>query len=79
MSERIYLTYTTATAAGANGIVLGSHTVLNYIDSNGLHHTLEAQPEVKFTNSIEKAKAFIAEEIFRMGKRIPILHLSEWK
>ena len=69
MSERIYLTYTTATAAGANGVVLGSHTVLNYIDSNGLHHTLEAQPEVKFSNSFEKGRAFISEEIFSSGAK----------
>ncbi len=70
MSERIHiLTYTTATAAGANGVVLGSHTVLNYIDLNGLHHTLEAQPEVKFSNSFEKGKAFISEEVFSSGAK----------
>src|SRR3954451_19238753 len=67
MSERIYMTYTTASATNANGIVLGSHIVLNYIDSNGLHHTLEAVPEVKFSNSVEKGKAFIAEEILSDG------------
>jgi hypothetical protein len=49
--------------------VLGSHIVLNYIDSNGLHHTLQAVPEVKFSDSVEKGKAFIAEEVLSDGTK----------
>jgi RTX calcium-binding nonapeptide repeat (4 copies) len=69
MSEQIYMTYTTASATNANGIVLGSHIVLNYIDSNGLHHTLQAGPEVKFSDTLEKGKAFIAEEVLSDGTK----------
>jgi len=37
MSERIFLTYTNATAVPYQGTVLGHHVVLNYIDANGKH------------------------------------------
>jgi hypothetical protein len=35
MSEKIFLTYTNATAIPYLGSVLGYHIVLNYIDANG--------------------------------------------
>jgi len=40
MPERIFLTYTNATAMPYQGSVLGHHIVLNYIDSKGDHHIL---------------------------------------
>jgi hypothetical protein len=45
MSEKIFLTYTNATAVPYQGTELGHHIVLNYIDSNGVHHTLQASNE----------------------------------
>lgn len=45
MRERIFLTYTNASALPYHGAVLGHHVVLNYIDSNGVHRTLEGVPE----------------------------------
>jgi hypothetical protein len=45
MPEKIFLTYTNATALPYQGAVLGHHIVLNYIDSNGKHHTLQGVPE----------------------------------
>ena len=41
MRERISLTYTNATALPYHGAVVAHHVVLNYIDANGEHHTLE--------------------------------------
>jgi hypothetical protein len=40
MPERIFLTYTNATVVPYDGSVLGHHIVLNYVDSDGVHHTL---------------------------------------
>jgi hypothetical protein len=40
MSEKIFLTYTNATAVPRLGTVMGHHIVVNYIDSNGEHHML---------------------------------------
>jgi len=48
MSEKIFLTYTNATAVPYQGSVLGHHIVLNYVDANGAHHTLQAVPEHSF-------------------------------
>ncbi|WP_141686887.1 hypothetical protein [Bradyrhizobium sp. LMTR 3] len=62
MRERIFLTYTNATALPYFGKVLAHHIVLNYIDSNGVHHTLEGVPERKFNRNIEKLIAFSSEE-----------------
>jgi len=53
MRERIFLTYTNASALPYHGAVLGHHVVLNYIDSNGDHHTLEGVPERKFNRNAE--------------------------
>jgi hypothetical protein len=44
MSEKIFLTYTNATAVPYQGSVLGRHIVLNYIDSNGIRHTAMTAP-----------------------------------
>jgi hypothetical protein len=62
MRERIFLTYTNATALPYSGKVLAHHIVLNYIDSNGVHHTLEGMPERKFNRNIEKLIAFSNDE-----------------
>jgi hypothetical protein len=67
MSERIFLTYTNATAIPYQGSELGHHIVLNYIDSNGEHHTLQGVPEHRFDHSIDKLGAFIREEILSDG------------
>jgi hypothetical protein len=36
--------------------------VLNYIDANGIHHTLQGMPERKFNRNAEKLVAFALEE-----------------
>jgi hypothetical protein len=56
MRERIFLTYTNASALPYHGAVLGHHVVLNYIDSNGVHHTLEGGQNV---SSIAMPKNFL--------------------
>ena len=67
MSERIFLTYTNATAVPYQGAVLGHHVVLNYIDSNGNHHILQGVPERRFDRNIDKFVAAGREEIFSDG------------
>jgi hypothetical protein len=67
MPERIFLTYTNATAVPYQGSVLGHHIVLNYIDSNGAHHTLQGKPERKFEHNIAKLLAFSGEELSSDG------------
>jgi hypothetical protein len=67
MSEKIFLTYTNATAVPYQGSVLGHHIVLNYIDSNGDRHTLQGVPENPFVHNIEKLWAFIREEALSDG------------
>ena len=67
MSEKIFLTYTNATLVPYQGSVLGYHVVINYIDSADVHHTLQGTPERPFNNNIDKAKAFILEEVFSDG------------
>jgi hypothetical protein len=62
MRERIFLTYTNATAVPYQGAVYAHHVVLNYIDANGKHHTLEGVPERKFNHNVEKLIAFSLEE-----------------
>jgi hypothetical protein len=47
--------------------VLGHHVVLNYIDNNGDHYTLQGVPETKFDHNIDKLWAFAREEIFSDG------------
>jgi hypothetical protein len=67
MSERIFLTYTSASAVPYQGSVLGHHTVLNYIDSNGVHYTLQGVPENGFKHNLAKLGAFFREEAFSDG------------
>jgi hypothetical protein len=67
MPERIFLTYTNATAVPYDGSVLGHHIVLNYIDSDGVHHTLQGVPEHKFEHNIDKLGAFAREELLSDG------------
>jgi hypothetical protein len=67
MSEKIFLTYTNATAVPYEGSVLGHHIVLNYIDSNGDHHTLQGVPEHRFDHNIDKLAAFVREEMLSNG------------
>jgi hypothetical protein len=62
MSEKIFLTYTNATAVPYQGSVLGHHIVLNYIDSSGVHHTLQGVPEHGFDHNIDKLVAFSRAE-----------------
>ena len=52
MPEKIYLTYTNATAMPYLGTPLGHHVVLNYIDANGDHHTLQGAPEHPFQHNL---------------------------
>ncbi len=67
MPERIFLTYTNATAVPYEGSVLGHHIVLNYVDSDGLHHTLQRVPEHRFEHNIDKLGAFAREEFLSDG------------
>src|SRR2546421_153806 len=62
MRERIFLTYTNATALPYHGAVVAHHVVLNYIDANDKHYTLEGVPERKFNHNVEKMIAFSLEE-----------------
>jgi hypothetical protein len=39
------------------GPVIGHHIVLNYIDSNGFHHTLQGVPEHRFDHNIDKPQS----------------------
>jgi hypothetical protein len=59
MTERIFLTYTNATAVPYQGSVLGHHIVLNYVDSDGQHYTLQGMPEHKFDRNAAKLGAFL--------------------
>ena len=67
MPERIFLTYTNATAVPYQGSVLGHHVVLNYVDANGAHHTLQGVPERRFEHNIDKLLAFSGEELSSDG------------
>lgn len=67
MPERIFLTYTNATAVPYEGTELGYHIVLNYIDSDGVHHTLQGVPEHRFDHNIDKLGAFVREELLSDG------------
>jgi hypothetical protein len=67
MSEKFFLTYTNATAVPYQGTELGHHIVLNYIDSNGEHHTLQGVPEHRFAHNIDKLGAVIREEMLSDG------------
>jgi hypothetical protein len=62
VSERIFLTYTNASAIPYQGATLGHHIVLNYIDSDGEHYTLQGMPEHKFDRNAAKLIAFLLEE-----------------
>jgi len=63
MPERIFLTFTNATAVPYQGSTIGHHIVLNYIDSNGNHHILQGKPQVPYAHNANKAGAFIADAI----------------
>jgi hypothetical protein len=67
MSEKIFLTYTNATAVPYQGSMLGYHVVLNYIDSNGFHHTLQGVPEHKFEHNLGELGAFGREQLLSDG------------
>jgi hypothetical protein len=67
MPERIFLTYTNATAVPYQGSTLGHHIVLNYIDADGIHHTLQGVPEHPFLHNADKLGAFFREEVLSDG------------
>jgi hypothetical protein len=67
--KKIFLTYTNATAVPYQGSVLGHHIILNYIDANGVHHTLQGVPEQKFEHNIDKLGAFAREELLSDGTK----------
>ena len=69
MRERIFLTYTNASALPYHGAVLGHHVVLNYIDSNGVHRTLEGVPERSSIAMPKKVFAYFREEWRSDGTR----------
>lgn len=51
------------------GSVLGHHIVINYIDSNGHHHTLQGVPQHSFEHNIGKLRAFYDEEFRSDGAK----------
>jgi len=63
MPERIFLTYTNATAVPYQGSTIGHHIVLNYVDSDGEHHTLQGVPEHPHRRNVRKVGAFIADGV----------------
>jgi hypothetical protein len=63
MPERIFLTYTNATAVPYQGSTIGHHIVLNYVDSDGKHHTLQGKPERPYRRNVDKLGAFIADGV----------------
>ncbi|MBV9064276.1 MAG: hypothetical protein JO004_00725 [Methylobacteriaceae bacterium] len=67
MPEKIFLTYTNATAVPYMGSSIGHHIVLHYMDSRGVHHTLQGMPEHRFEHNIAKAAAFVQEEALSDG------------
>lgn len=69
MRERIFLTYSNASALPYHGAVLGHHVVMNYVDANGKHFTLEGVPERGFNRNAEKLLAFLKEEYGSDGVR----------
>jgi hypothetical protein len=79
MSERIFLTYTNATAVPYQRSVLGHHIVLNYVDSDGYHHTLQGVPEHRFEHNIDKLWALSREEILSTARIIEIHRFSDCK
>ena len=70
MPERIFLTFTNATAVPYQGSTIGHHIVMNYIDSNGKHHILQGKPEEKHAHNASKARAFIADTVRPDGMSI---------
>ena len=44
MSEIIYVTYSTASAASKYGPTFGYHKILNYIDKSGVHRVIDGGP-----------------------------------
>jgi len=49
--------------------VLGHHIVLNYIDAEGKHYTLEGVPEHKFDRNFAKLSAAFQEEVLSSGTK----------
>jgi hypothetical protein len=63
MPEKIFLTYTIATAVPYQGSTIGHHIVLNYVDSDGKRHTLQGMPERPHRRNVGKLGAFIADGV----------------
>jgi hypothetical protein len=62
MPEKIFMTYTNATAMPYAGWTLGNHVVLNYVDADGNRHTLQGVPANPFRHNADKLGAFVQEE-----------------
>jgi hypothetical protein len=81
MPERIFLTYTNATAVPYQGSTIGHHIILNYVDSDGKRHTLEGKPEHKYRRNVNKVGAFIADGVRPDGFGLvdpPFGRLQSW-
>jgi hypothetical protein len=63
MPERIFLTYTSATAVPYQGSTIGHHIVLNYVDKDGNHHRLDGGPSTKHEHNADKFGAFIVDGV----------------
>jgi hypothetical protein len=81
MPERIFLTYTNASAVPYQGSTIGHHIVLNYVDSNGEHHTLQGMPERPYRRNVGKLGAFIVDSVRPDGVSVvapPFRRLQSW-
>jgi hypothetical protein len=67
MPERMFMTYTNATSIPYQGTTLGHHVVLNYVDADGKHYTLQGVPEHPFQHNVDKMGAFLREEMLSDG------------
>ena len=67
MPEKIFLTYTNATAMPYTGSPIARHVVVNYIDSNGVHHTLQGLPAQKSSIMSKRRAHFFRSRPFQMA------------
>ncbi|MFS2039976.1 hypothetical protein [Agrobacterium tumefaciens] len=72
--ERIFTTYSNATASPKSEqlfgekLILGHHKAINYIDKNGKRFVIEGTPEHRSEQSFGKALRFLNEELLSNGK-----------
>jgi len=76
MPERIFLTYTNATAMPYLGSPRAHHVVVNYVDSNGVHYRLQGLPERTFEHNLGLEHFFarrVSQAEQRTGTRLSVV------